>query len=111
MITERSRPRRTPPLRSKDERRAEVVRVALELFANPGYEETTVDQIAAGAHVSRRTFFHYFGSKADILFSLSQESLTRLESAVASQPTHLSHLEAIGEAWTSFAEWSTETTG
>jgi len=111
MITDRSRLRRTAAPRSKDERRAEVVRVALELFANSGYEETTVDEIAAGAQVSRRTFFHYFGSKADILFSLSQESLARLESAVASQPTELSDLEAIGEAWTSFAEWSSETTG
>jgi AcrR family transcriptional regulator len=81
------------------------------LFANEGYEETTTEQIAAHAGVSRRTFYYYFSSKADILFSLSKESLDRLQSAVASQPPNLSDLEAIGQAWSTFEEWSTETIG
>jgi len=111
MATNPVRPRRAAKARSKEERRSDVVRTALELFASRGYEETTTDDIAAGAGVSRRTFFYYFPSKADILFSLSQESLDRLTAAVAAQPEHLSDLDAIGEAWKEFAEWSTESSG
>lgn len=40
------------------------------LFIEKGYEATTLDDIAAAAGISRRTFFYYFKSKDDILLSL-----------------------------------------
>lgn len=43
--------------------------VGLELFAAKGYEATTIDEIAAAAGISRRTFFYYFDSKEDILLA------------------------------------------
>jgi len=46
----------------------EFERVTLELFLEHGYDQTTVDMIAAAAGVSRRTFFRYFDSKADVLW-------------------------------------------
>lgn len=53
------------PERSARER---VVDAALVLFEEEGYAATTVDAIAGRAGVSRRTFFHYFRSKDDVLF-------------------------------------------
>jgi AcrR family transcriptional regulator len=42
---------------------AELIDVAQTLFVDQGYEATTVDQIAAAAGMSRRSFFRYFASK------------------------------------------------
>ena len=53
-------------------RRQTLVRIAeagLKLFVENGYEATTLDAIAAAAHISRRTFFYYFKSKEDVLLA------------------------------------------
>ena len=46
-----------------------IAEVGLELFIQQGYEATTLDAIAAAAGISRRTFFHYFRSKEDVLLA------------------------------------------
>lgn len=48
--------------------RESLIGAALELFTANGYDETTVEQIAAAAGVAPRTFFHHFATKDDILF-------------------------------------------
>jgi mycofactocin system transcriptional regulator len=53
-----------PPVTS----RAELERVALRLFATAGFAATTVDDIAAAAGISRRTFFRYYDSKNDVMW-------------------------------------------
>jgi AcrR family transcriptional regulator len=57
---------------SLHERKQQVVRDAIwdaatDLFADKGFNETTVDDIAAAAGVSRRSFFRYFESKNDLM--------------------------------------------
>lgn len=54
--------------------RVHVVTQAIRLFSEFGYESTTVEQIAAAAGVSRRTFFRQFRSKEDVIFA-DHESL------------------------------------
>jgi AcrR family transcriptional regulator len=48
--------------------RAELAAVALELFAERGFEETTVEEIARAAGLTKRSFFRYFPSKEDAVF-------------------------------------------
>ena len=97
--------------RPSDGRRRAVITAALKLFAERGYENTTADAIAEAAGVSRRTFFYYFPSKADVLFSIDPESLTRLTAEVAAQPTELDDLEAIERSWLTLQEWSADASG
>ena len=55
--------------RKRRETLQRIAEVGLKLFLAKGYEATTLDEIAAAAHISRRTFFYYFKSKDDILLA------------------------------------------
>ena len=60
-----------------------------ELFAAQGFEDTTIDQIAAAAGVSKRTFFRYFDSKSSVLwndFDAEVDHIRRVLAADAGRP-------------------------
>ncbi len=54
--------------RKKEKTKLTIQRTALRLFREQGYENTTIDQIADAAEISRASFFRYFPTKAEILF-------------------------------------------
>jgi len=62
-------------LRRKQLTRTRVEDASLRLFAERGFEQTTVDDLAAAAGVGRRTIFRYFRSKNDIVFGALDERL------------------------------------
>src|SRR5580704_2962794 len=55
--------------RKRRETRRRLAETGLRLFLERGYDETTLDAIAEAAGVSRRTVFHYFEQKEDILLA------------------------------------------
>ncbi|RSM86604.1 TetR family transcriptional regulator [Kibdelosporangium aridum] len=55
--------------RKKQQTRRLISEAALKLFAEQGYEQTTVAQIAAAADVATKTFFNHFPSKEDVFFT------------------------------------------
>jgi AcrR family transcriptional regulator len=61
--------------RKKNATRDRIRASALRLFAEQGYEATTVEQIAAAAGVSHMTFFRYFPAKEDVVLSDSYDPL------------------------------------
>jgi AcrR family transcriptional regulator len=60
--------------RKKARTREAILDAALDLFEAKGYDATTVDDIAAAADVSPRTFFRYFDSKLDLIMARSAHS-------------------------------------
>jgi AcrR family transcriptional regulator len=72
-----------------------LVAAAVELFAEQGYDATTVAQIAERAGVTRSTFFRHFSDKRELLVA-GQETLSRLlAEGIAEAPAGASPLEAV----------------
>ena len=68
--------------RSKARRRAAIIRAAYELFAERGYDATTVADIADAAEVSPRTVAMYFPAKQDIALSRFSDGVASLTDAL-----------------------------
>lgn len=65
---------------------AELSHVALRLFAENGFEATTVDDIAAAAGIGRTTFFRYFNSKNDLPWGDFDAQLERMREHLQAGP-------------------------
>ncbi|MFI6869960.1 TetR family transcriptional regulator [Nocardia sp. NPDC050406] len=88
-------------------RRLTVVDQALRLFAEKGYEATTVDEIAEAAGISRRTFFRQFKSKEDVVFADHESQLAQArEFLAASQGDPWDAVcEAVVAVFERFTQW------
>jgi AcrR family transcriptional regulator len=66
--------------------RGRLLRAAVELFAERGYEATTAAQIADRANVTRTTLFRHFADKREILFQGQDELVALAADGVAAAP-------------------------
>jgi mycofactocin system transcriptional regulator len=78
--------------------RRELELIALRRFTDQGFEATTIEQIAAEAGVSKRTFFRYFGSKASVLWSEFDHEVETIRAALAQVPAEVPMMDAIRRA-------------
>ncbi len=69
--------------KNTSDRRAALVEAAFALFAQKGYAQTTMDDVAARAGLSRRTAFRYFASKEELVFPVHAERLAQLRALLA----------------------------
>ena len=81
--------------RKKLQTRETIERVALQLFAERGYERTTLAEIADAADVSKRTIFAYFQSKEDILFCDEPAFFQRLKDTLEQRPSGATTVDAL----------------
>lgn len=73
--------------RKRRQTREKIEQVALALFLEKGFDAVTVDEIAAMADVSRRSFFDYFSRKEDVVYAWQLHYAAVLVEAIASRPT------------------------
>src|SRR3981081_1081629 len=81
--------------RKKQKTRDTIIRVAMDLFAERGYEQTTIAEIAEAAEVSPRTIFAYFPSKEDIVFCDFPAIPERLRRSLGERPEGATALDAL----------------
>lgn len=72
--------------RSKAKRHIALQRTAMQLFAERGYDNTTIADIAAAAEVAPRTVSGYFASKVDLATSFADDVAARLVATIAAHP-------------------------
>ena len=84
--------------RKKAKTRKVLADTATELFAEQGFDHTTVEAIVEACDVSPRTFFRYFSSKEDVLFAAGDERLRQLLDAIASRTSGEAPLRSMREA-------------
>jgi AcrR family transcriptional regulator len=86
----------TPGLRERKKRRTreQVVAAARELFAERGYDATSVADIAEAAEIGQSTFFVYFPTKADVLFAGYDEVVDEYMQAVSSRSPRETAIDA-----------------
>jgi len=72
--------------RKRAETHARIQTEAMRLFLERGFEATTLDEIAEAAGVSRRSLFHYFASKEEIVFSTKADFPDLIAEAISRRP-------------------------
>jgi AcrR family transcriptional regulator len=58
----------------REERKAEIMKVALELFANEGFHTTSISKIAKKAGISKGLLYNYFESKEQLLIEILEDA-------------------------------------
>lgn len=80
--------------RKKDQTRRHIADVAARLFVEHGFEDVTVDQIAAAADVAKKTVFNYFPTKEDLAFDRAEQRQLDIVALVRDRPASTSILAA-----------------
>jgi AcrR family transcriptional regulator len=83
--------------------RGRLAKAALALYAERGFEQTTVAEIAARAGLTERTFFRHFADKREVLFYGMERARDLLARAVADAPASAAPMEAVGAALAALA--------
>jgi AcrR family transcriptional regulator len=84
--------------RKKAATRRQLMTVALRLFDRQGFDNTTVEEIAAVAEVAPRTFFRYFPCKEDVLFADHAELVALLRDTLATRSPDEPIIDAVRRA-------------
>jgi AcrR family transcriptional regulator len=82
-------------VRKKARTRQALADAATVLFHERGYDATTIEDIAAAADVSTRTFYRYFPTKEDLVVAMGQTSLESFFAALEARPPTESLLDAV----------------
>jgi AcrR family transcriptional regulator len=83
---------------------AEIASQAMSLFTVHGFEATTIDQIAAAAGISTRSFFRYFDTKEDVVIGDPLPAGRALQAALEARPAAEAPWVALRQAFDALIE-------
>jgi AcrR family transcriptional regulator len=89
------------------DRRESILVAAAERFAVRGYDATTLDEIAAGAGITKPILYRHFGSKQDLYLALlarHSDDMPGFVSPIPRRPDGRVDLEAILDPWFAYAQ-------
>jgi AcrR family transcriptional regulator len=91
---------------SREERRARIEQVALELFRTRGFDQVTVEDVCAEAGVAPATFYRYFGTKEEVVFAYQEGFTAALRRAMdaAARAGEATRLSVALEEFAAFLE-------
>src|SRR5579863_7873443 len=75
--------------------RETISNAATRLFLERGFENVTVDEIAAAADVGRMTVFNHFPRKEDMFFDRDEEGRKTLRDALRQHDPHITPIETL----------------
>lgn len=81
-----SSPKRSLAARRRLQTQDEIATVAIKLFTDVGFDETSMEDIADQAGVSRRTVYRHFATKADLVFEHPRRWLELFEATLHAAP-------------------------
>jgi AcrR family transcriptional regulator len=81
--------------RKKQQTRQAIHDAAMRLFAERGFDATTIADIAEAADIAPRTFFAYFASKEDAVFPKYETAHAEFDRALRERPAGTTALEAL----------------
>jgi AcrR family transcriptional regulator len=87
------------PSKNPEERKAEFITAAEELFLEKGFENTSVDDIVARVGVAKGLFYYYFSSKEELLAALAERYLDQIQASIneAMDQEGLTALQMLGK--------------
>ena len=72
-----------------ERRKQELLRIAYRLFIQKGYEETSIDEIIAEAHIAKGTYYYYFPSKEatleEVINMMINDEVLRAKAVLSAQ--------------------------
>lgn len=98
--------------REKEQRRSDILDAAEKVFFRKGYDQATMDDVAAEAELSKGTLYLYFKSKDDLYFAISLRAHRALrlmfEKAVSPDRTVVENILEVGKAFLRFSGESSD---
>ena len=92
----------------RDERRAQLLVAALEIFTAAGYHSAAMDEIADRAGVSKPVLYQHFSSKLELYLAVLDIHIellvTQIQNAIASSPDNASRVKATVDTYYSFID-------
>ncbi len=75
-----------PIAKDHDEKRAQILNTAAQVFAAEGYDRASMNQIATACGISKANIYHYYAGKDAMLFDLLENYLSELRDRVCAPP-------------------------